>query len=73
MIPLLLVYGLFNAICVAVLVLLAQDAPMVDDDPLPAALLVLPMNDNEEAHGSAEAEPAVAAAGPRLRPMHLVA
>lgn len=69
MVSLLLAYALLNAACVTVLVLLAHDAPLVDDDPLPATILSLPTNDNDvQGAGTTAATP------PRpLRAMHAVA
>lgn len=65
MVSLLLAYALLNAACVTILVVLAHDAPLVEDDPLPASTLIVPTNDNT-------AEPAASPARP-LRPMHAVA
>lgn len=73
MVPLLLVYGLFNAICVAILVLVANNAPLVEDDPLPTAVLAHPVNDNDDARAREAPMTTATATVPRLRPMHLVA
>jgi hypothetical protein len=75
MLSLLLAYALFNAACVAVLVVIAHDPPLVEDDPLPASILLLPTNANDNAAEKPVAAPLAASelASRPLRPMHAVA